>query len=50
MKQLEQSERFPQPWLRPRNSAMKVRRGKVGGFLDTLGAEDIAYLNDIFDL
>jgi hypothetical protein len=48
MQQLEQSEGFAQPWLRPRQGALKVRRGKVGGFRDTLGADDIAYLDGVF--
>ena len=29
MKSYEESEAFPQPWLRPRNRAPKVRQGKV---------------------
>lgn len=48
MQQLEQSAEFPQPWLRPRQGALKVRRGKVGGFRDTLAAEDISYLDHVF--
>lgn len=50
MREVEQSEAFPQPWLRPRNGALKVRRGKVGGFQDTLDAADIGYLNSVFEL
>lgn len=50
MREVEQSEAFPQPWLRPRNGALKVRRGKVGGFQDTLAAADIDYLNAVFGL
>lgn len=50
MREVEQSEVFPQPWLRPRNGALKVRRGKVGGFQDTLNAVDIDYLNAVFGL
>lgn len=48
MRAVEQSGEFPFPWLRPRNDSPKVRRGKVGGFRDTLGAEDIDYLNFVF--
>jgi hypothetical protein len=48
MNHLEQSETFEHPWLRPRNSAPKVRQGKVGGFRDALGEEDIEFLNDVF--
>lgn len=50
MREVERSESFPQPWLRPRNGALKVRRGKVGGFRDVLEATDIAYLNAVFGL
>jgi hypothetical protein len=48
MKVLEDSGKFPEPWLRRRNNAPKLRKGKVGGFRETLSEEDIAYLNDIF--
>lgn len=50
MREVEQSEAFPQPWLRPRNGALKVRRGKVGGFRDSLSTADIAYLDAVFGL
>ena len=50
MKKVEQSETFPKNWLRPKNGAVKVRKGKVGGYADTLSTEDIAYLNAVFDL
>lgn len=50
MRQVEQSGAFPQPWLRPRNDAPKVRRGRVGGFQDTLNTEDITYLNSVFSM
>ena len=48
MRQLEQSGEFPEPWLRPRNGAPKVRRGKVGGYREVLGADDIAWLDAVF--
>lgn len=48
MKELEASERFPQPWLRPRNDSLKVRRGLVGGYRDYLDEKDIIFLNDMF--
>jgi hypothetical protein len=48
MKQVEQSGAFDQPWLRPRNGAPKVRRGVVGGFRETLGPDDVAYLDATF--
>lgn len=48
MKRVEQSRTYEQPWLRPRNGAPKVRRGVVGGFRETLGPDDIAYLDAIF--
>ena len=50
MKALEQSQAFPSPWLRPRNNAPKVRKGKVGGYLEELPPGDIAYLNEVFGL
>ena len=50
MKKLELSETFPEPWLRPRNQAMKVRRGKVGWFREVMKESDITYLNDLFFL
>ncbi|MEM6733836.1 MAG: sulfotransferase domain-containing protein [Myxococcota bacterium] len=49
MRAIEQSGSFSQPWLRPRNRAPKVRRGKVGGFRDELELEDIDYLNKVFE-
>jgi len=48
MRRLEQSETFPHPWLRPRNNAPKVRKGKIGSFREELSIEDIEYLNQIF--
>ena len=50
MRRVEQSETFPKNWLRPKNGAVKVRRGIVGGYADSLPEHDIAYLNDVFDL
>lgn len=50
MKRLEQSRQFSHPWLRPRNDAPKVRRGKVGGFREEFSDDDIGYLNQIFDI
>lgn len=48
MQQLEQSGEFPEPWLRPRNGAPKVRKGQVGGYREVLGADDIAFLDAVF--
>jgi hypothetical protein len=50
MKQLEQSEKFPYPWLRPRQGSLKVREGKIGGFRGALSEEDIRYLDGVFFL
>lgn len=50
MRAVENSGTFAEPWLRPRNSAPKVRLGKVGGYRDELSKSDIAYLNDVFGL
>lgn len=48
MREVERSGRFAEPWLRPRNEAPKVRRGRVGGYRDVLSPADIAYLDEIF--
>jgi hypothetical protein len=50
MQKLEESAEFPKPWLRPRNGALKVRKGKVGGFREVLDKEDITYLNSRFGI
>ncbi len=50
MKRLEQSGEFPQPWLRLRNEAPKIRRGKVGGYRDYLDPASLAHLNNLFEL
>jgi hypothetical protein len=50
MKEVEKSGKFSEPWLRPRNDSMKVRKGLVGGYRDHLNENDIAFLNDVFDL
>ena len=48
MKEVERSGHSAEPWLNPRNDAAKVHQGKIGGFMNDLTEEDIAYLNDIF--
>ena len=48
MKELERSGTFPEPWLRQRNNAPKVRQGLIGGYRDVLSEDDIAYLNGVF--
>jgi len=50
MKRIEQSSKFPYPWLRPRNGYPKVRKGKVGGYNDILCDDDIKYINDLFNI
>lgn len=50
MKRIEASNEFAEPWLRAKGGASKVRRGKVGGFRDTLSAADIAFLNAMFEI
>lgn len=50
MKQLEASETFSEPWLRPRNSKPKVRSGKVGAYREALDPKDIAYLDIVFEI
>jgi len=48
MKAIEQKSEFCETWLQLRNGAPKVRRGRIGGFVDELTAADIDYLNEIF--
>lgn len=50
MRSVERDGGFEEPWLRLRNGAPKVRRGRMGGFVDSLAEEDIAYLNRVFRL
>ena len=51
MKQLEKEGKIPEPWMRTgsKNSdkSMKVRKGKVGGYVEELSIEDIQFLDDI---
>lgn len=49
MKDVERSLSFEKPWLQPRMGAMKVRRGKVGGYLDELSPQDITYIENTID-
>lgn len=46
MRDVEQARRFDRPWLQPRMGAPKVRRGKVGGYLDELSPADVAYVEN----
>lgn len=48
MRLVEQTRKVTDPWLRPRNEAPKLRRGKVGGFREELSEADIAYLDSVF--
>lgn len=50
MKKVEQSQTFPKNWLRPKNGAVKVRKGKVGGYAEVLSDKDIRYLNTVFSI
>jgi hypothetical protein len=45
MKELERSETFSKPRLKPRNGHPKVRKGLVGGYLKELSKEDIKYID-----
>jgi hypothetical protein len=49
MKQLEGADTLGSPWLKAINYAdpdsYKVRRGKVGGFVDYLNADDLEFVN-----
>ena len=48
MKRIEDSGGFEKGWLRKRNGFGKVRRGKVGGYADSLSAADVAHVNAVF--
>lgn len=48
MREVEQSRRFPQPWLVPKSGFPKVREGKVGGHRNAFAAADIEYLDSVF--
>ena len=50
MREVEQHRTFELPWLRPRNSSFKMRKGIIGGFHDHLGLDDILYLNNCFGI
>lgn len=49
MKQMELQKELAEPWMRigaeKTDRAMKVRKGKVGGYKDELSPEDIAFLH-----
>jgi len=45
MKQVEQSRSFDQPWLQPRMGAPKVRQGRIGGYVEALSPDDIAFVD-----
>ncbi len=49
MRDMEQAGEFAHPWLRLRNGAPKVRKGRIDGFLDELSPDDLEYLNGIFE-
>ncbi len=53
MRKAELQDSFKHERLRPADPAnpdsFKVRRGKVGGFVDYFSAEDIAYIDDYID-
>jgi hypothetical protein len=50
MKNVELSGMFPKPWLRLRNGAPKMRQGARENFREHLSAEDILYLERLFQL
>jgi hypothetical protein len=48
MKAIEEGGNFAEAWLQLRNGSPKVRRGRVGGYVDELSPADIDYLDPIF--
>jgi hypothetical protein len=53
MKKAERNRESSSPWLnpgrRPVAKAMKVRKGKVGGYRDEMTDEDIEYVNHVIN-
>ena len=53
MRQAEMKDSFKHERLRPADpqnpESFKVRRGKIGGFVDYLSSDDIAYVDDYID-
>jgi hypothetical protein len=49
MKKMESSGELREPWMKPggkNDNAMKIRKGKVGGFKEEFTPEDVAYLDE----
>lgn len=46
MQEVEASQLFPEPWLRPRMGSPKVRQGKVGAYREVLYADDLVFIED----
>lgn len=53
MRRLEESDTLKSPRLKPPRDGdpdgFKVRRGKVGGYIDYLSAEDVAFVDTVLD-
>lgn len=53
MKRMEKSGTLKEPWMRPGSKsgeeAMKIRKGKVGGYREELSEEDVAYLDSVVE-
>ncbi|MFK5984287.1 MAG: sulfotransferase domain-containing protein [Pseudomonadota bacterium] len=50
MKNIELKNTFNRAWLQPRQGHLKVRKGKINGYKDSLVEADILFLNGIFKL
>lgn len=48
MQAVELSGAFSDPWLRPRNGALKVRSGRAGAYRLAFDANDLRYLEGVF--
>jgi len=49
MKKMESSGELREPWMKPggkNDNAMKIRKGKIGGFKEEFTPEDVAFLDD----
>jgi hypothetical protein len=48
MQAVELGGTFSDPWLRPRNGALKVRSGRMEAYHLALDATDVRYLENMF--
>jgi hypothetical protein len=53
MKEMEMKGSMREPWMKPGTKnlgkSLKVRKGKVGGYREELGPEDVAYVDSVIE-